>query len=146
MVTRTFTLAFTLASVGGCGGLNSVLEPTGLTGSAVPVALNQFSLDGSFRNTGLGGTGIMSGLGSGTLGASGYNFVPVGGLRLVGLTGVSDVYTIATTFAVNQGKRPVLYTKSLDFPASSLTKRRWGLHHRRRRRRDGYRRQPRRQL
>ena len=116
-------LAFTLASVAGCGGLNSELGPTGLTGSAVPVALNQFSLNGSFRNTGLGGNGIMTGLGGGTLGASGYNFVHGGGLRLVGLTGVADTYTIAMTLAVNQAERADwLYTKTLDFPASSLTR------------------------
>ena len=40
MVTRILALALTLASVAGCGGLNSVLGPTGLTGSSVPPALN----------------------------------------------------------------------------------------------------------
>jgi hypothetical protein len=78
--------------------LGAVCLPS--SASAVPTALDEFSLNGSFANAGTGGTGVLTGLGGGTMGALGYNFVHGGGLNVSGLTGVSASCTIAVDFFV----------------------------------------------
>ena len=86
-VVRTKTLAAALVMVG-CVATSA---------SALPLALDQFRLNGNFTNSGTGGTGTIAGTG-GVLSASGYLFSPQQGLLLSGLTGVSDTYTIAIDF------------------------------------------------
>ena len=92
--------------------LGAVCLPS--SASAVPIALDEFSLNGNFANTGTGGTGVLTGVGGGTLGAFGYNFVPGGGLSVSGLTGVSASYTIAVDLFLTDVDA-TFATKILDF-------------------------------
>jgi hypothetical protein len=80
----TFNHAIAKATSVAVLSLGAVCLPS--SASAVPIALDEFSLNGSFANTGTGGTGVLTGLGGGTLGAFGYNFVPGGGLNVSGLS------------------------------------------------------------
>jgi hypothetical protein len=110
-----FRVKWVVAVVLLCGGVAS-------TASALPVAINQYRLNGNFSNTGSGGTGVLTGVGGGSFGTSfgseGYFFTPQGGLSLTGLTLVDATYTIAVDFYLDD---PVdgSYNKIID--TSGLT-------------------------